>query len=188
LTSNIDHIKNVVATQQAYAGRSSLTERVQPRELFDDALRMNDSALERHHVSVVKEFEELPALQLDKTRGVQVLVNLIANAKQAMASKEGPRALTLRILAQGETLRFVVRDEGCGIAPENLSRIFSHGFTTSAGGHGFGLHSCALAANEMGGRLTAHSDGIGRGATFTLELPLTKAGNAGASLGPTAVA
>ena len=188
LTSNIDHIKNVVATQQAYAGRSSLTERVQPRELFEDALRMNDSALERHHVAVVKEFEELPALQLDKTRGVQILVNLIANAKQAMGSKEGPRTLTLRTLAQGETLRFVVRDEGCGIAPENLSRIFSHGFTTRAGGRGFGLHSCALAANEMGGRLTVHSDGIGRGATFTLELPLTKAENAGASPSPTAVA
>jgi signal transduction histidine kinase len=188
LTANIDHIKNVVATQQAYAGRSSLRERVQPRELFEDALHMNESALERHHVAVVKEFEEIPALQLDKTRGVQILVNLIANAKQAMGSKEGPRTLTLRMHARGETLRFVVRDEGCGIAPENLSLIFSHGFTTRAGGHGFGLHSCALAANEMGGRLTVHSDGIGRGATFTLELPLyPKAENAGAAPSSTAI-
>jgi two-component system NtrC family sensor kinase len=59
-----------------------------------------------------------------------------------------------------------------GIAPENLTRIFSHGFTTRTDGHGFGLHSAALAAQQMGGRLTAQSDGPGRGATFTLELPV----------------
>ena len=58
-----------------------------------------------------------------------------------------------------------------GIAPENLTRIFSHGFTTRREGHGFGLHSGALAAREMDGRLVASSDGPGKGATFTLELP-----------------
>jgi signal transduction histidine kinase len=53
-----------------------------------------------------------------------------------------------------------------------LNRIFNHGFTTRQKGHGFGLHSGALAAREMGGTLTARSDGPGAGAMFTLELPL----------------
>ena len=70
-------------------------------------------------------------------------------------------------------------DNGEGIAAEDLTRIFAHGFTTKKDGHGFGLHSCVLAAREMGGTLTAHSDGPGRGAAFTLALPLvTSAGNA----------
>jgi signal transduction histidine kinase len=172
LSTNIDHIKSVVATQQVYAGRSSFVVRAQPGELLEAALRMNDGSLERHRVTVVKELEDLPALLLDKTRVLQILVNLITNAKQAMDSVEGPRTLMLRMAADDSTLRFVVRDAGCGIAAENMVRIFSHGFTTRAGGHGFGLHSCALAAIEMGGRLTAHSEGTGCGATFTLELPL----------------
>jgi signal transduction histidine kinase len=69
-----------------------------------------------------------------------------------------------------------VSDNGVGIASENLTRIFNHGFTTRKDGHGFGLHSGALAAREMGGALWAQSDGPGKGATFTLELPLSAKG------------
>ena len=69
-----------------------------------------------------------------------------------------------------------MEDTGCGIPPENLSRIFTFGFTTRPGGHGFGLHASALAAAEMGGSLTAASDGVGRGARFTLDLPSTAPG------------
>jgi signal transduction histidine kinase len=65
-----------------------------------------------------------------------------------------------------------VIDTGVGIAQENLERIFNHGFTTRKDGHGFGLHSSALAAKELGGMLHAESAGPGQGATFTLTLPL----------------
>jgi signal transduction histidine kinase len=68
----------------------------------------------------------------------------------------------------------IVRDNGIGIPPENLIKIFNHGFTTKRDGHGFGLHSGANAAKEMGGSLTAESNGPGLGATFTLELPVAK--------------
>ena len=67
-------------------------------------------------------------------------------------------------------------DNGIGIAKENLKELFRHGFTTKKHGHGFGLHSGALAAKEMGGTLTVHSDGEGKGATFTLELIFEPAG------------
>jgi signal transduction histidine kinase len=70
-------------------------------------------------------------------------------------------------------VRIEIADNGVGIAPENLTRIFNHGFTTRKGGHGFGLHSGALSAKEMGGSLSVHSDGLGKGATFVLELPIT---------------
>jgi signal transduction histidine kinase len=66
----------------------------------------------------------------------------------------------------------IVRDNGVGILPENLTRIFGHGFTTKKDGHGFGLHSGALAAKQMNGALSVQSAGPGKGAAFTLELPI----------------
>ncbi|MDP3814515.1 DAHL domain-containing protein [Pseudomonas sp.] len=174
LTKSIDHIKEIVATQQSYAGASSLVEPVQITDLFEDALRIHAGALIRQQIRVIKEYGELPLLWLDKHRLLLILVNLISNAKQAMAGlDEQLRALTLSVkLLDPRNVRICVQDQGEGIAPENLTRIFAHGFTTRQDGHGFGLHSCVLAAKEMGGSLTAHSDGAGKGATFTLELPL----------------
>lgn len=177
LTKSIDHIKDIVATQQSYAGAASVVEAVQVRDVLEDALRMHAGALTRHKVSVVREFSDVPVLPLDRHRLLQILINLIGNAKYAMDGVlDHLHRITLRMdiadCADGRRLRICVEDEGEGIAPENLTRIFAHGFTTRKNGHGFGLHSCALAAREMGGTLVAHSDGPGKGATFTLELPI----------------
>ena len=76
-------------------------------------------------------------------------------------------------LASSGRVKIVVSDNGIGIPLENLNKVFNHGFTTKKDGHGFGLHSGANAAKEMGGHLTAHSDGPGQGAEFTLELPVS---------------
>ncbi|HSV34581.1 MAG TPA: PAS domain S-box protein [Ramlibacter sp.] len=174
LTRSIDHIKSVVATQQSHAGKGNLVEPVQICDLAEDALRMNGGTLAQRQVTVVKQFAQLPVVHLDRARVLQILVNLISNAGHAMENMAGasPR-LTLRVEdVAGSSLRVSVKDEGEGIPPQNLTRIFAHGFTTRKAGHGFGLHSCALAARQMGGTLTAHSDGPGRGATFTLELPI----------------
>ena len=122
----------------------------------------------------MREFEDVPTLMLDKHRVLLILVNLIGNARYAMqrASGEAHR-LTLRAnVVAGQKLQVAVADTGEGIAQENLTRIFAHGFTTKKDGHGFGLHSCVLAAKEMGGTLQASSSGPGQGAVFTLELPL----------------
>jgi signal transduction histidine kinase len=134
---------------------------------------MNGAKLAQHGVQVVREFMDLPEVRLDRARVLQILVNLIGNASQAMEDNgEQARRMVLRVSADDARLRISVQDEGAGITPDNLTRIFSHGFTTRAAGHGFGLHSCALAARQMGGTLAVHSDGPGRGATFTLDLPL----------------
>ena len=177
LTRSIEHIMDIVATQQAYAGATSLPEPVQIRDLLDDALRMNAASIQRHQITIIKEFAEVPMLRLDKHLVLQILVNLIGNAKYAMDGvPDRPHHITLRMgvvgAADAARLSIVVEDDGEGIAPENLPRLFAHGFTTRKNGHGFGLHSCALAAKEMGGAITATSPGPGRGAVFTLELPV----------------
>jgi signal transduction histidine kinase len=174
LTKSIDHIKEIVTTQQTYAGAARLIEPLNISDLFEDALRMNSGALSRHHVTVIKDYQDVPAIMGDKHRLLLILINLISNAKFAMSHiSEHPREMTLGIRILDETtLCLSVKDRGEGISPENLARIFNHGFTTRKDGHGFGLHSCALAAVEMNGRLHVHSDGPGQGALFTLEIPL----------------
>jgi two-component system NtrC family sensor kinase len=179
LTKSIDHIKDIVATQQAHAGASSVVEPVQIRDLVEDALRMHAGTLARHQVAVTKEIADVPSLQLDKARLLQILVNLIANAEQAMAGEDDRlhrMTLGVDLGADGRRLQIRVEDDGEGIAPENLTQLFVHGFTTRKNGHGFGLHSCALAAKGMGGTLTARSEGRGKGATFILDLPIEAAG------------
>ena len=177
LTRRIDHIKEIVATQQSYAGNASVLEPGSLRELVEDVVRICDVSLARHHITLVKEFIDIPQMPLDKHRVLQILVNLINNAKQALdAGTNRPPQIVLRLKTVDDgRVRVEVEDNGEGIAQDNLARVFEHGFTTRVDGHGFGLHSCILAAHEMGGDLTAQSAGPGSGALFSLELPLTPA-------------
>jgi PAS domain S-box-containing protein len=172
LVKNIEHIKEIVAMQQNYAKVSGIKEIINVRELVEDGLRMNEGSLNRHQVQIIREFENVPPMNVEKHKVLQVLVNLIRNAKHACQdSARADRRLTVRVADGAGRIKISVMDNGVGIPAENLNRIFSHGFTTKKNGHGFGLHSGALAAKEMGGSLTVHSDGPGKGANFTLELP-----------------
>jgi PAS domain S-box-containing protein len=173
LGNNVEHIKDIVAVQQSYASAAGMSQTVGIIDLVEDSLRMNAGALMRHDVELIREFEASPVISVDKHKVMQVLVNLIRNAKYACDESGRPdKRLTVRVTGDESVVRIAVSDNGVGIAAENMTRIFSHGFTTRATGHGFGLHSGALAAKEMAGTLLAQSDGLGLGATFTLELPL----------------
>jgi PAS domain S-box-containing protein len=173
LRKYIDHIKDVVTMQQSFASSPGMIEPNDPVALVEDSLRLNAAALARHEIRIIRDFSPTGLVLADRTRVLQIMVNLVRNAKHALDDRApAEKQLTLRI-APGAPGRVCisVSDNGVGIAPENIARIFSHGFTTRKNGHGFGLHSAANAANELGGTLTAHSDGPGTGATFVLELP-----------------
>lgn len=173
LQKNVDHIREIVVMQQAYATMVGVVEPLDATALVEDALRMNAGALVRHDVRVERDFHPVPLLLAERGKVLQILVNLIRNAKYAADDGGSPdKVITLR-LAPGAPGRVLlsVQDNGIGIPSENLTRIFAHGFTTRKTGHGFGLHSSANAAKEMKGTLSVHSDGPGLGATFTLDLP-----------------
>jgi signal transduction histidine kinase len=158
----------------AYAGVAGVTETVDIVTLLDDAMKLNSASLDRHQITVRREYGDIPRIRIDKQKTLQILVNLIKNAKDACTELPGheDRIMTLKTrLANDKTLQIQVVDNGSGIPRDNLTRIFAHGFTTKKTGHGFGLHSCANAAHELGGSLVAASDGPGKGATFVLELP-----------------
>jgi signal transduction histidine kinase len=175
LTRNIEHIKDIVLMQQGYARVPGLTEPLSVAALIEDALRFSFDSYTRHHIIVERDFAPVPPVAVDKHKVLQIFINILRNARQAMEEAGDPdQRVIIRIRRLDEhTVALDISDTGVGIAAENLTRIFSHGFTTRKDGHGFGLHSAALAARQMGGRLTAHSDGIGRGATFHLEIPIS---------------
>lgn len=173
LVKQIDHVKAVVALQQNYARSSSFNESLDPVEMMEDAVQINQAAYERHGIQVIREYQPTPPVFADRHRVLQILINLLSNAKYALDTVPAEaRQVTLRIHLTGAgRVRFEVSDAGAGILPENLERIFTLGFTTRPNGHGFGLHSGANAAAEMNGKLFAVSAGAGRGASFILELP-----------------
>ena len=173
LTRDIEHIKDIVAMQQNYARISGVTETLNVSDLVEDALRLNEGAMERHKVTVVRDYKGAVPVTVDKHKVLQILVNLIRNAKYALDDgAPAEKLMTVQVAASGEDrVRISVMDNGVGIPQENLVQIFGHGFTTRRDGHGFGLHSGANTARELGGSLTAESAGPGKGATFTLEFP-----------------
>lgn len=183
ITRNIAHIKEIVSMQQGFAKGHGIVDEIDVQSVVDDAIKINSTSLNRHRITVVQAFEEVPRVLVDKHLVLQILVNLLRNAKQAIESSgRDERRVVVKIQGNGgEFVKITVQDSGSGIAPENLTRIFSHGFTTKKDGHGFGLHSSALAATGMGGALSAHSDGPGTGAVFTLDLPVARAASAAAA-------
>jgi signal transduction histidine kinase len=174
LVKSVEHIKDIVRMQQSYATHGGVVESVAVADLVNDSVRLNAEAFSRHGVTLACEFEEVPAITVDRHRVLQILVNLIRNAKYACEdSGQSDKRITIRVTRCARGVAIAVVDNGVGIPAENMSRIFSHGFTTRPGGHGFGLHSAALAAQELKGSLQVASDGPGLGATFRLELPIT---------------
>ncbi len=175
LKKNVEHINEIVSMQQSYARIAGVTDTVKVTDLVEDALRINAGALTRHEVTLLRDYApNLPDVTVEKHKVLQVLVNLIRNAKYACdESGSRDKQLKVRVAASegNDRVRIEVIDNGVGIPAENLTRIFNHGFSTRKEGHGFGLHSGALAATELRGRLTAFSEGPGKGATFTLEFP-----------------
>lgn len=174
LEKNVQHIKQIVAMQQSFAKVFGVTESLNAQELMEEAIQLNLAAFDRHGIQLVRQFSSVPPVFADHHKVLQILINLLRNAKQACRdTTPGNKQITLAIAPTDEgRVKLVVTDNGTGITAEDLSKVFRHGFTTKKDGHGFGLHSGALAAQEMKGRLTVLSNGPGTGATFTLELPI----------------
>lgn len=176
LAKNIEHIKEIVAMQQNYARVAGVIEALSPAELIEDALQLNEEGLKRLGIEVVKRIDDVPRVAVDRHKVLQILINFLRNATYAIEeNKPKKKQLVIRVERDGPAaIQISVTDTGIGITPEHLTKIFSHGFTTKKQGHGFGLHSGANAAKEMGGHLLATSEGLGKGATFTLKLPIVK--------------
>ncbi|MDW7979141.1 MAG: HAMP domain-containing sensor histidine kinase [Verrucomicrobiales bacterium] len=173
LMKSVEHIKVIVSMQQSLAKKGGVLEQVDITELVEDAIQVTAPAYDRHQIELVKEYGPVEPVLVDRHLVMQILINLLTNAKQALMGKTSDKKVIVQVsMPQPDKVRVSVTDNGIGIPPENLDKIFTQGFTTRPDGHGFGLHSGANAAKQLGGSLTAYSKGPGHGATFTLELPV----------------
>jgi len=175
LNQGIEHIAELVRAQQSHAGSKGVFEAAVLSEQLEAALSICKQGLGAcGNLEIERDFAALPSVRVDKHKLMEILVNVIQNAGQALAERgETDQRLTLRLSRPDpRTARVEVRDNGVGIPRENLTRVFQHGFTTKKDGHGFGLHVSANAATEMGAKLHAQSDGLGRGAAFFLDIPI----------------
>lgn len=172
---HLEHIKTIVAMQQQFATTSHVTEETDLSQLIEDAVAISSSSLVRHNISLVRDYPANVTALLDQHQVMQILVNLIRNAKHACQDANHTNAqIKISVVQNAQDIQVMVTDNGVGIAPDNLLKLFSHGFTTKKNGHGFGLHSGANCAKSMGGSLKATSEGLGHGATFTLTLPVRR--------------
>ncbi len=173
LDHNITHIKNIIQMQQSYAGNYGVLEMVDLKELLEDSLKINLQGLEQCDLEVIRQYDQVPTIYIDKHKVMQVLINLISNAKHAMVDNQCQQSkLYLRLFERQGYITIEVEDTGIGISEEDISHIFEYGFKKRKGGHGFGLHNSALVAHDIGGEITVNSDGPGKGACFGFTLPL----------------
>jgi PAS domain S-box-containing protein len=185
LRKNVDHIREIVSMQQEYTRKSGVTEQVDLRAMLDDAIAMGLDTKGPGELEIVREMQSIEPVILDRHRTMQILVNLVRNARHAVrdSGRSDPR-VTVRLSAHDNRIKVVIADNGVGISPQSFAKLFQQGFTTKRDGHGYGLHSSANAAKELGGRLFAESPGEGHGASFTLELPHTPVISAGHGSSP----
>jgi predicted ATPase/signal transduction histidine kinase/tRNA A-37 threonylcarbamoyl transferase component Bud32 len=174
LDGHVGRVRTIVQMQRTYARSTLLTDECDLAELVEEALRLHSVSARNFRVTMTKELAAVPKVRVDRHRVLQILTSLLSNARSALESvPEGERHLGVRLTAEAGWARIQVVDNGEGLAPEIRERLFSQGFSTRKDGYGLGLHASALATRLLGGRLTLESEGPGRGAIATLELPLT---------------
>ena len=179
ISKNMSHINDIILTQNDISRTLGMKEKVFLPQVIDAALGMADTSFEQYNIHVEKNYQKPPYIIVDKVKLLQILVNLIRNAKEALigSPEDKERIMTLSLEEENPShqIKIIIKDTGVGILKENMSKIFSLGFTTKERGHGLGLHMSALNTQEMGGKMTVESEGLGKGATFTVFIPKIEA-------------
>ncbi|MBS1724094.1 MAG: HAMP domain-containing protein [Armatimonadetes bacterium] len=181
LRLNLTHIDEILKSHQALATAQPCVEPVVFGEIVSNSVSMLESSFERHGIRVLMELEDLPVLMLDRTKVVQILINMLSNSKDALLDNpQGDRHIQVRLTKESAGACCSVTDNGRGIAPDKLTEVFRKGYTTKATGSGLGLHFCFLSARELGGSLKIESEGLGHGAVAKLFLPIHESQEAAA--------
>lgn len=172
VTKNINFIKEIISTQQELSKTSGYEEVISIKDLLEEAILISGFSM-RTEILVKKAYERALFINGDKVKLLQVLVNILRNAKDALLeSTQVEKVVTVSTSTIDKNhIRIEISDNGIGIAPKNQAKVFNYGFTTKKSGHGFGMHTAALAINAMGGQISIYSAGIDHGATVTIELP-----------------
>jgi signal transduction histidine kinase len=180
IDDHVLYLRKIVQAQQSFARGGGAEEAVNVRELVETALTLKGQEL--RGAQIICDIPDLPKVWTNRYKLLQIVVNFIANASDAIAGNEpDKRLITVRARHTSGWIEVAVEDSGVGIAAELLERLWEFGFTTKTHGHGFGLHSAAVAAQQLGGSVAASSTGLGQGACFSVKIPGRTANAAGSS-------
>ena len=173
MTRSVEHLREVISTQQSYARAIGLNQEFDLVEVIDSAIRISTGDTTPAHYNIEKRIDPDLVLDSDKHKVLEIFVNILKNAIESI-EEHGPAEprIVITAKASGSSITANIVDNGKGIEPNHQARLFRHGFTTKPNGHGFGLHSCANSAKNLGGDLQLQSEGPGLGATATLQLPI----------------
>ena len=175
LRRHVAHVVNAVLTQNRYARTVSIVEMVSLGSLIDEAIELGCPEPAAKGITVIRTVDRDATINIDRHRALQIVVNLITNARDAVLAVTGPRTIEVRAIKIDDEVRLEVEDSGVGFGSQDGERIFQAGFTTKPKGHGYGLHSSAIAAQQLGGTLRCSSPGVGKGASFSLRIPVIDA-------------
>lgn len=171
--NHLEHIRSIVARQQEHARAAGVVEELPLEKVVEDAIEIGCGEFASLGIRLVRSFYPTDMVKIDRNKVVEILVNLVSNAKHAVLAQSGGDKLVeiLLRLPTPDMAEICVKDNGIGLAPDHLSKIFEQGFTTKPQGNGLGLHASAIGAKQMGGTLSCKSQGLGQGASFSLTIP-----------------
>ncbi|CAM2011144.1 sensor histidine kinase [Acanthopleuribacter pedis] len=167
-------MNKIIFAQQALTENRDQLEDVGIHEMVEQVLILQEDSLRENHIHLVTDFEDRSTVRVHKTKFLRALGNLIKNAWESTimrnAAEKEVRIHTFQ--TDPAWVRLEISDNGTGIPPEDITRVFHQGYSTKPHGHGFSLHYCGNVISEMKGRITVQSRGEGKGATFRVDLPV----------------
>ena len=173
--AQIDRIRNITRSLLQYSRQGGVQDeitwqRVNP--IIEESVTLVKTGAKKREVTFETELNAQASVEVNRHQLLQILVNLQMNGIHAMQGKGRLIVSSEDWVEEGQTRGAVihVKDEGCGIKPENLKRIFSPFYTTKRDGTGLGLSVSQSILSQSGGELRVDSE-WGKGSQFSIYLP-----------------
>ena len=178
IRSHLDHVRSIVARQQKHARAAGIIEELSLENVLEDAIEISCGEFTSLGIRLVRSYLPIEPVRADRHKVLEVLVNLLSNAKHAVIAGQRTDKMIEVILSSPnpDTAHIIIKDNGVGLDEERARRVFEQGFTTKPDGNGLGLHASAIAARQMNGSLSFESAGFGFGASFCLSIPTQQEG------------
>ena len=171
----ITHIQEILNIQRQYVNGHLTQERTPAnlRGIINDCISMLFASMDKRSIVVALDIPvELPAIKGDRTRLMQVVLNILKNSIEAIDVQAAEKSISIRMFTEEDWLVLQIRDSGCGFDETTGRRLFERGFTTKSSGTGLGLNSCRVIIESHDGTIDMTSDGPGKGAMITIRFKI----------------
>jgi signal transduction histidine kinase len=171
----ISHVQEILFIQRQYAAGQETDEKgpVNLQRIISECLSMLFASIEKRGITVsVNITSESPFVQGDRTKLMQVVLNLLKNSIEAIALNAVEKSISICMSTEEDTLKLELKDSGNGFDEAISALIFERGYTTKASGTGLGLHNCRVILECYSGNISISSDGPGKGALATIRFKI----------------